>query len=194
MTPLVCALMKPLFASKNSWFWCARRVLPCSACSLRESLQVTLQEAYRSAYRFAYRPAYRSRTIGHESLVTLLYENCLRLSSSFQRTPAKGGKKRRGGGDKASRGEPPYGKQLPTPLTSVRSAPPPYSISLKKSVRNSQSSPQLTTSETAFGGSQKWLPTSHPREVLLFGTFCSPPWLCPEFDGSCLHTLCGICD
>ena len=52
--------------------------------------------------------------------------------------------RQRGGGKKAGRGgggakpheETPHRKQFPTPLTSVRSAPPPYPISLIESLRN----------------------------------------------------------
>ena len=78
--------------------------------------------------------------------------------AKVQRTPkggGGGGQKKRGGGAKPHE-ETPHRKQFPTPLTSVRFAPPPpYSISLSKSLRKSQNSPQLTSSETAFGGSRK---------------------------------------
>ena len=51
-------------------------------------------------------------------------------------------------------------------------------FSLLKSPRNSQSFPQVTTSETGFRGTPTWFPTRHPREVLLFSTFCAPLYLC----------------
>ena len=51
----------------------------------------------------------------------------------YRRT-LKVGAKQRGGGSKTSRGDPPPGKQFPTPLTSVRSPPPPNAISLMKSL------------------------------------------------------------
>ena len=72
---------------------------------------------------------------------------------TLTRERQRGGQKR-GGGGKTSRGDPP---QFPTPLTSVRFAPPPppHAISLSKSHRNFQNFPQLTSSETVFGGSQK---------------------------------------
>ena len=64
----------------------------------------------------------------------------------------------KGGGKKEGVAKPheetPHKKQFPTPLTSVRFAPP-YGISLSKSLRSAQNFPQLTSSETAFGGSQK---------------------------------------
>ena len=53
---------------------CTWSVPGCSVSPLRHGLQVTLQAAYRSPYRFVYRRAYRSRTSGHESLLTPLFE------------------------------------------------------------------------------------------------------------------------
>ena len=51
----------------------------------------------------------------------------------------------------------------------LRRFPPPlYSISLSKSLRNSQNFAQPTSSATAFGGSRKMASDRHPREVLLF--------------------------
>ena len=77
-----------------------------------------------------------------------------------QRTRRGGGKK--GGG--TSRGDPPR-QTVPNPLTSVRfqtfgmfsnfCPPNPLSISLSRSLRNSQNFHQPTSSETAFGGSRK---------------------------------------
>ena len=95
--------------------------------------------------------------------------NACRLPENAQR----GGQEKRG---PKPHEETPHGKPFPTPVTSVRFAPPspPNPISLSKSLVNSQNLPQLTTSETAFGGSRKMV-SDEPREVLLFGTFCPPP-------------------
>ena len=66
-------------------------------------------------------------------------------------------------------------KQFPTPLTSVRRAPPPpIPFSLIKSLRNSQNFSQLPPQKQLLGGSRQWFPRRHPREVLLFGTFFPP--------------------
>ena len=87
-----------------------------------------------------------------------------------QRTPGGGGK-REGGGNLTRR-----------PPTQNSSRPPSSIFILvsrtTKSLRNAQTFPQLTSSETAFGtpqknsseGLEKWFPTG---EALLFGTFCS---------------------
>ena len=58
---------------------------------------------------------------------------------------AKGGGKKEGGAKPHE--ETTHGKQFPTPLTSLRFAPPVYGISLSKSLRSAQSFPQLTTSQ-----------------------------------------------
>ena len=88
------------------------------------------------------------------------------LKNNLQRTPKGGGSPGGGGGQNLTR-RPPHGKQFPTPLTSVRFAPP-YLLSLIKSFRHPQNFPQVTSSETVFGGSPKWFSRGHPREVSLF--------------------------
>ena len=90
-----------------------------------------------------------------------------------QRTP-KGGAKKRGGG-KTSRGDPPRKTVSDPPHLGTFCPPPPMAFLLVSPLEVPQNFPQLTSSETAFGGSQKKFPTGHPREVLLFGTFCPPP-------------------
>ena len=93
--------------------------------------------------------------------------HCLVFSKvSIAPENAKGGGAKKGGAKPHE--ETPHGKQFPTPLTSVL---PPPSISLSRSLRNSQNFP-LLTSETAFGRSRNMVPTGRHREVLLFGTFC----------------------
>ena len=88
---------------------------------------------------------------------------------------AKGGGQKRGGGGQNLMRRPPHRNQFPTPLTSVRFSPP-YSISLCEPLRNYRNFAQATSSETSFQeGLEKGFPTGHPREVLLFGTFCPPP-------------------
>ena len=52
--------------------------------------------------------------------------------------------------------------------------PPPYSVSLIESRRNSKNFPQLTSSETAFGRSPKIVSNGPSSRGLLFGT-SSPP-------------------
>ena len=93
----------------------------------------------------------------------------------------RGGQKSRGG--KTSRGDPPHGKQFPTPLTSVRFAPP-YSISLSKSFRNAQNLPQLTSSETAFGGSQKVVSDGPSSRGFAFRYVLPPPLALPSHRGT----------
>ena len=52
--------------------------------------------------------------------------------------------------------------------------PPPKSISLSKSPRNSQNFPQPTSSEMAFGGSRKAVSDGPSSRGFAFGTFCPP--------------------
>ena len=87
----------------------------------------------------------------------------------------RGGAKKRGGG-KTSQGDPPWKAVSDPPHLGTFCPPPPYSISLSKSLTNSQNFPQLASSESTFGGLEKWFPTGHPREVLFCGTFCPPPF------------------
>ena len=87
----------------------------------------------------------------------------------------KGGQKRGGGGGKPH-GETPHRKQVPTPLTSVRS--PPFSISLMKSLRNPKHFPQVTTSETICRGSPN-MGSKGPSSrgfVFRYRFFLAPPF------------------
>ena len=68
----------------------------------------------------------------HVSSVVAAASIAVAPQGDFQRMP-------KGGGGK------PHGELFPTPLASVRFAPP-YSISLSKSLRNPRIFPQLTTS------------------------------------------------
>ena len=90
---------------------------------------------------------------------------------------ANGGSKNGGGGGVGQNfmRRPPQKKVSDPPHLGTCCPPPSNSISLIKSLRNSQNFSQVTSSETAFGGSPKWLPMDHPREVCLFGTFPPPP-------------------
>ena len=86
---------------------------------------------------------------------------------------------------------------VPTPLTSVRFAPPPYSISLSKSLRNTQKFPQLTSSGTAFGGSWK-MASDGPSSLFFSGqkscrTKVSRIWIfCPEFCSEFPRIIWGV--
>ena len=82
---------------------------------------------------------------------------------------------KRGGGGAKPHEETPHGKQFPTPLTSVRFAPP-YSISLSKSLSNAQNFPQLTSSETAFGGSRKMVSDGPSSRGFAFRYVSPPPF------------------
>ena len=53
--------------------------------------------------------------------------------------------------------------------------PPPYSISLSKSLRNAQNFPQLTSSETIFGGSRKMVSDRPSSRGFAFRYVLPPP-------------------
>ena len=102
-----------------------------------------------------------------------------------QRTPKGGGAKKRGGQNLTRR--PPHEKQFPIPLTSVRFAPP-YPIPLSKSLRNSQNFPQLTSSETIFGGSRKAVSDGPSSRGFAFWYVLPPPPL--ALPRVCMHLGC----
>ena len=97
-----------------------------------------------------------------------------------QRTPKGGGQKE--GGAKPHEETPQRKTVSPTPLTSVRFAPPPppYGISLSKSLRSAQNFPQLTSSETAFGGSQKIVSDGPSSRGFAFRYVLPPPLALPD--------------
>ena len=97
----------------------------------------------------------------------------------------RGGQKR--GGGKTSRGEPPHGKRFPTPLTSVRFAPPPPLMPslLGSPLEISRIFPQLTTSETVFGGSQKIVSDGPSSRGFAFRYVLPPPLALPRKCGKC---------
>ena len=90
---------------------------------------------------------------------------------------AKGGGKKEGGAKPHE--ETPHGKRFPTPLTSVRFAPP-FPISLSKPLRNSQNFPQLTSSETIFGGSRKAVSDGPSSRGFAFRYVLPPPLALPS--------------
>ena len=94
------------------------------------------------------------------------------LSGPIQRMP-KGGAKRRGGQNLTRR--PPVENSFRPPLTSVRFAPP-YPISLSKSLRSAQNFPQLTSSETIFGGSRKAASDGPSSRGFAFRYVLPPPF------------------
>ena len=63
-----CILKAPV-CSENPLAFVYLRVIGCSVCPLRKSLQVTLKAAFRSHYRFAYRRAHKLRTSGRKKSV-----------------------------------------------------------------------------------------------------------------------------
>ena len=88
----------------------------------------------------------------------------------------KGGGQKEGGGAKPHE-ETPRGKQFPTPLTSVRFAPPPpHPISLSKSLTNSQNFPQVTSSEGIFGWSRKMVSDGPSSRGFAFRYVLPPPF------------------
>ena len=95
------------------------------------------------------------------------------------------------GGQNLTR-RPPHGNSFRPPLTSVRFAPPPpYSISLSKSLRNAQNFPQLT-SETTFRGSRKMVSDGPSSPRFCFSvSFAPPPPL--ALPSSFLRFLARIC-
>ena len=86
---------------------------------------------------------------------------------------AKGGGKKEGGG-KTSRGDPPR-KTVSDPHHLGTFCPPPYGICLSKSLRSAQNFPQLTSSETAFGGSQKIVSDGPSSRGFAFRYVLPPP-------------------
>ena len=92
---------------------------------------------------------------------------------NYQRTP-KGGTKKEGGG-KTSRGDPPRKTVSDPPHLSTFCPPSPHGISLSKSLRRAQNFPQLTTSETAFGGSQKIVSDGPSSRGFAFRYVLPPP-------------------
>ena len=85
--------------------------------------------------------------------------------------------RQRGGGQKSGGGKTsPHRKQFPTPLTSVRFAPPPpHPISLIKSLRNPHNFPQVTSSKTIFGGSPKMVSKGPSSRGFAFRYVLPPP-------------------
>ena len=116
--------------------------------------------------------------------------NCFGVSAplarpQFHNTTRKrqrGGQKR-GGGQNLTRRTPTENSFRPPHLGTF--CPPPYGISLSKSLRSAQNFPQLTSSETAFGGSQN----SFRRAILArfcFSVRFAPPLALPSTRlGSC---------
>ena len=109
--------------------------------------------------------------------------NCIRSAGCLLAGPkpreCQGGGKKRGGGKKSGGAKP--HEETPTengfrpPLPSVRlPPPPPYSISLSKSLRNSQNFPQLI-SEKPFGGSQKAVSDAPSSRGFAFRYVLPPP-------------------
>ena len=98
-------------------------------------------------------------------------EDAVSVSRQRYREGQKGG----GKGGARPHEETIHGKQSPSPLTSV-CLPRPQAISLSNSMRDSRMSPQVTPSETAFGGSPKLV-----FQGAIFARFCflgrSPPAL-----------------
>ena len=86
-------------------------------------------------------------------------------------------RERQGGGQKSGVGENPM--KRPPMKNSFRSPSPRYVLPPPPtpflSLSPLEIPTQVTSSETISEGLQKWFPSGHPREVLLFGTFCAPP-------------------
>ena len=87
----------------------------------------------------------------------------------------EGNKNGRGGGGAKPHEETPHGKQCPTPLTLVHFAPSLFSISLIKSLRNPQNVPQVTSSETVFGGPPKMVSEGPSSRGFAFQYVLPPP-------------------
>ena len=85
---------------------------------------------------------------------------------------AKGGGEKEGGQNLTRR--PPAENSFRPPLPRYV-LPPPYSISLNKSLRKLQNFPQLTTSETAFGGSRKMVSDGPSSRGFAFRYVLPPP-------------------
>ena len=101
----------------------------------------------------------------------LISVNLLRYRPHNQKTSKGGG----GRGGAKPHDETPHrrnGFRPPSPRYGL--PPPPFSISLSKSRRNSQNCPQPTSSETAFGGSRKMVSDGPSSRGFAFGTFCRP--------------------
>ena len=107
-----------------------------------------------------------------------LYRYRLRWCELVDSRERQRGGQKSGGGAKPHE-ETPHEKQFPTPLTSVRFAPP-YPISLSKSLRNSQNFPQLTSSETIFGGSRKAVSDGPSSRGFAFRYVLPPPLALPS--------------
>ena len=85
----------------------------------------------------------------------------------------RGGGKKEGGG-RTSWGDPPW-KTVSDP-PHLGTFCPPYSISLSKSLRNAQNFPQLTSSETIFGGSRKMVSDRPSSRGFAFRYVLPPPF------------------
>ena len=87
---------------------------------------------------------------------------------------AKGGGAKKRGGQNLTRRPPTKNSfQPPSPRYVL---PPPYPISLSKSLRNSQNFPQLTSSETIFGGSRKAVSDGPSSRGFAFRYVLPPPF------------------
>ena len=92
---------------------------------------------------------------------------------------AKGGGEKKRGGQNLTR-RPPTENGFRPPSPQYVLPPPPYAISLSKSLRNSQNFPQLTSSETVFGGSRKMVFDGPSSRGFAFRYVLPPPLALPR--------------
>ena len=117
-----------------------------------------------------------SRNGTHDLIYVKPHSRSNSQSDSRQRTPKGGGEQKAGGGGAKPHEETPHRKQ-PTPLTSVCFGPPPPPIPflLESPLEIPRISLRWPPQKPFSEGLQKWLSRGH-REVLIFGTFCPPPF------------------
>ena len=87
---------------------------------------------------------------------------------------AKGGGKKRGGGQNLTRRPPVESSFRPPSPRYV--LPPPIPFLLVSPLQTPRISLRWPPQKAFSEGLEEWFPTGHPREVLLFGAFCPPPF------------------
>ena len=95
---------------------------------------------------------------------------------------AKGGGAKKRVGQNLTR-RPPTENSFRPPSPRYVLPPPPYGISLSKSLRSAQNFSQLTSSETAFGGSQKIVSDGPSSRGFAFRYVLPPPLALPSLLG-----------
>ena len=117
-----------------------------------------------------------------------LTENNRKINRKPTDTSRNSREHQRGGGAAKMRGG---GGAKPHEETLGKFCPPPPPISFSKSLRNPQNFPQLTTSETAFGGSRKMVSNGPSSRGFAFRYVWTPPLALPRKSSRKLRDLVG---